>query len=302
MENCLVKKYKSEVNNNALNVLGKFKITRTVADASNWGSQLVQVNTTGSLRITSDDFSSIKINGNVTNLPTNISGSRDISFGPGVGSIFLEKYIPGHFRLSFPHTQYTNDVGTLYEFLVGKDKASFTELNLTGCKLHDDTEALRGMTSLKTLRLNGNPDLTDSLSAISSDTSIETIDLSNTGIHGNITDFGKLTSLSFISFSNYITGELEDFIDAQISNGRSSVDSEHYITFNSWQGKVRFNGQNKDWNAHLFVTWESANRFIAYCGASITNYTRVVAKGATQEEIAAWTAAGKIIVHWDDAN
>jgi len=302
MENCLVTKLKSEVNNDALKVLGKFKITRTVADASNWDSQIVQVNTTDSLRITSDDFSSIKVNGTVTNLPVTVAGSRDISFGPGVGSIFLAKYVPGHFRLSFPHQQYINDVGTLYEFLVGKNIASFIELNLVNCKLHGDTEALRGMNSLQTLRLAGNPDLVDNLSAISSITSIVTLELGNTGINGDIAELGPLVNVRTVSFGNYITGELEDFIDAQISSGRSSVDSEYYITFRAWQGKVRINGQNKDWNASLFITWESANRFIAYCGASITNYTRVVAKGATQEEIAAWTAAGKTVVHWDDAN
>lgn len=148
-------------------------------------------------------------------------------------------------------------------------------------------------------------DITGSLSNIITATDCEELLLAyNANITGQISQLGVLVNLKKLNLNGDtgIKGTIEDFVSAQIANGRASVSFENAIDCFVILSYFRFGNAMRNPGVHQWMTWESASKIAIYGGSSLENYTHVVAKGATQAEIAAWTAAGKTVNHFDDAD
>lgn len=126
----------------------------------------------------------------------------------------------------------------------------------------------------------------------------------NDKLNGNISLLGKLTNLKELQIDGCtaITGSVEDFVNFQIANGRTSLNVENAMNVHGILGNIPFGNQLRNTGNNQWLTWESAQKIIIYGGTSTSDYTKVVAKGASQAEITAWEAAGKTVVHFDDAD
>lgn len=122
---------------------------------------------------------------------------------------------------------------------------------------------------------------------------------SENGIVGNIKELGRCTSLTALMTdqnSSKLTGTFEEFILAQIKSGRTSVGTS--ITITGLLPVIRFGGNlhTEVYNTHL--KWDNINRIFIFVSSTtnIEDATKIYAKGATAEEIAAWKQAGKTVV------
>lgn len=149
------------------------------------------------------------------------------------------------------------------------------------------------------LSLSIQNDIEGSIAAFSNCTACEKLLIkSNPKLTGNIELLGKLTNLKELRVDGDtgLSGTIERFVAAQIDNGRTSVNQEGAIKiYRATAGILRFGGNVYNPGVEEYLTWESANKIIIYAGNSATDYTKVLAKGATAEEIAAWEAAGKTV-------
>jgi hypothetical protein len=149
------------------------------------------------------------------------------------------------------------------------------------------------------LSLSIKNDIEGSIAAFSNCTACEKLLIrNNQKLTGNIELLGKLTNLKELRVDSDfgISGTIERFVAAQIDNGRTAVSQENAIKiYSATAGALRFGGNVYNPKVDEYLTWESANKIIIYAGNSATDYTKVLAKGATAEEIAAWEAAGKTV-------
>ena len=173
-------------------------------------------------------------------------------------------------------------------------------------KVTGSIASLASMTTLTKINLQNNS-ITGDISSLVSLTSLTTLITSNiTTAHpekannyvtGDFTVLGSLAGILALELygqkaQNTIYGAIEDFIARQVSAGRTSYtnlqipDAHKYATF----GGNSYPNQGA-WGK---LDWEGNTKYIYYTGGlTIQAATKILCKGASESDIAAWRAAGK---------
>ena len=118
-------------------------------------------------------------------------------------------------------------------------------------------------------------------------------------ITGTMASLGKFYSCnSFNVIRSHITGSIEDFVNAQIAAGRTEVLASAPVYFNQIT-KWPFNGNIYNISRDSLIEWNSnASRIIVYTngnGYTVNDHPYVYAYGASAQEIAAWQSVGKTV-------
>lgn len=141
-----------------------------------------------------------------------------------------------------------------------------------------------------------NAPITGDIAGFSNSTNCTIIELANCEeIKGDIKSLGSLINInSLLLRLTGVTGTIEEFVAAQVAAGRTSCSNLKcwYILSGT---NVTFGGQH--FYGADYLKWEdSGNKIIMFNENTIEASSKIWAKGATAEEIAAWEQAGKTVV------
>lgn len=321
MENCLVKKLKSVVNNSDLTTLGALKLNVSKKTISNINQQKLNIRAVEDIIVTAygsgyfgtDNVSNIESQHYTTlSIPANTTtvlffknedytveikskyglftfSNAEVS--NSIVSINIDD-LSYSYSLHYIAIEGTSSVGNI------KELSSLTELltlNTANTQIKGELQDISTLTTLTSLYISNCSNIKGSLSALQNMTSLQTLSFNHTNIIGTTQDLGKLTSLSVCYVNrDTMSGTIEEFVATQINGGRLSVSSPVFI--GNLTKFATFGGQYYN-DANCLVTWESNNKIVVYAGGtSIAACTYVYAKGATAEEIAAWEQDGKTVV------
>ena len=222
---------------------------------------------------------------------TNIVNEADKIYG----DVYNLRNMSDFERVILSNSKVHGDLGKLLSNRIIGIYISFSETDIT---LNFDTTHFTFKKSTQGFLIT-RTNSTGSIDNVDWPTNITSIYISeNPGITGNITSFGKCINLNQLATANTgITGSIEDFVAAQIANGRESVVS-YGISNAGWTQCCTFGGVKYPQSRQILF-WDSASKITIYSGLdssyNIDTANRVYAKGATAEEIAAWQAAGKAV-------
>ena len=119
---------------------------------------------------------------------------------------------------------------------------------------------------------------------------------------GHLESLGRNVNINTIVISELrdysgFNGSVEAFVAAQVAAGRTTCTIDNRILCPWLLYVATFGGQKYQLRGYMYLTWDSASKITIYQGGTggIAAATRVLAKGATQQEIAAWEQAGKTV-------
>lgn len=309
MNNCLVTTLKGAAQNNNLEYFGALRVNVS-AEAS--GSESKQ-----SLTIQPVSGKNLKITviGNTGYFATSYAGLSDPSSrltsltvsdtttiyvaNMNFSILISEKYNIKRFTLQIDSIMGIDIAGLeysqgLFDVIVptpnvsgniAKLPASIDTITIPYSKVTGEISSIRA-SNLHQLKINST-NIEGTLDDLSQYLSLEVF-TGNLGtlITGDISDIANLSSLRQFNAPPKVTGTIEGFVAAAISNNRNSG-TINTLLCNS---KIKF-GQNTIGSSESYaLTWNTAN-YITMVGNS-----KVYAKGATAEEITAWENAGKTVV------
>jgi hypothetical protein len=132
------------------------------------------------------------------------------------------------------------------------------------------------------------------ISGLSNSPNITIVELSNSqNVTGDIKSLGSCTNLQTILVDyTGVTGTIEGFVAAQISNGRATCDSlkTWYILSKT---SIKFGGSQ--YYGPDYLSWDD-HKIVMFNESTIASSTIIWAKGATASEISAWKQAGKTVI------
>lgn len=312
MENCLITKLKSAVNDTSLLKIGEMIIkVKKNSNINNYTQQLIELSAV-------DDYVYIEVSGtgyfvtnNYSDLDIPEKRKTQIEIRPEYGTI----------TLYFANEDYEIHIQNKYcikEIYIGEDRKmgsildmnsySIFELNIEDFKYNHNLNALniRFSNTYGDIRqLNKYP--------------LHSIKLTATNVVGDYSELittyiTHINSPSQIlndlnTFNNAINiieimgnsgcGDISDFVIKQRANGRTIVPTSSPIYFYGFVNKLSFGSQqikNVPYHA-AFLTWDETK--IVLYGGDYSNYqnaTMIYAQGATAEEISAWEADGKTVI------
>lgn len=292
MENCLVTKLKSEVNNNNLERFDKIHLRLVPAPSPR---RWVVKNITQNFKVEGNGAIALS----VAELETDPKTELTVTAGNSEVNVYFSNtttydvYISNKSNLTYYNSNVVNNIEDV-EWCLGLTYISADWGYMTG-----NIRALSKLTELRTISIAIN-DLEGNLSSLSELTKVTSIDFTrNTpgNLTGNIASLAKLTSLTNISFFNAgtFTGSYDEFVYGQVDNGRASARIKiHalpiYKFFDTTLPNVTMG----------YLEWNTKAKIIIYATLSnqddYTTASRIFAYGATAEEIAAWEQAGKTVV------
>lgn len=154
--------------------------------------------------------------------------------------------------------------------------------------------------------INQNSKTTGDIASLNIFDWVKSITLNKTKVYGNIESWGNLTSIESMGVAELqdysrCTGSIENFVSAQVSNGRSSVTEANPINCPWLLHWATFGGSKKNVAGYMYLTWESASKIAIFNGGTggIAGTTTVYCKGYTQSE-AETNWPGKIIIRVDE--
>lgn len=182
-----------------------------------------------------------------------------------------------------------------------------TLVNLTHSDVWGNIASLAGIAGLASLTIYNCDNVVGDIGSLANSAALTRLELTNTKFpskfYGSIDGLGKLVNLTILQIlDSEISGEIVNFVTAQIANGRTTCDTSSPIRCNSITAKCKFNGairSNDPDNRYSFLTWASASKIVIYDFCSANDYSTasvIYALGATAGEIAAWEAAGKEVI------
>lgn len=293
-KDCLVTKLKAESSNESLKYIGAIEIERITVGSysgndSGFTLKFNQSGTQDEVYVESDDFTKITTNSGVEqNLPwypaPGTNGERIIYFGSAKGKIRIcNKYanrIVGIYGMDANKGYTTN--ATIEDFVYRFDPSVVTTLDLHTTPISGDIGCLKNLTALTTINIS-KTNVTGDISVFGLLTGLTSINSANTTIYGDIASLGPLTSLTYYNcIGNGLHGAVEEFVAAQITNGRSSVAIGSPITISNLLYYCTFGGNTYD-SATYLLSWESATKISARYSIG-GNVTKVYTKGYSQSE------------------
>jgi hypothetical protein len=239
MENCLVTKLKASVDNDNLPILNTLKFFKDWVQSS--------YNTNYYINVTPAD-------------------GKTLEASLADGKVFLDNSgNPSTNTLTITYSYFVHvplDRCTMFI----KNKADIKKVQSTFTDFTIPLSEFSYCTNIEIIRLYVSGDTKD----ISMNTKlVEFYSQYQHSISGNISDFGKCTSLEKLEInSNRFAGSIEAFVAAQRANGRTSVSSSSQIAVTLTSTPVTFNGGNASRARAANLYWDATT--ITYDGVTIT--------------------------------
>ena len=321
MGNCLVTKLKGVVDNDRLPKLGFMYIGIKTVDPSQMSSDERRVRLQAKnepVTITAEDGAyfttsyagldnpSSRLTTITLNDPNNFT---DIWIGNAAGKLVFPKYTPLDSLqvvkgqtwvdyLSFDDLKFMGVKNIQGNFTDGSITAvvneSLNTLSAWGPALETAKfEVLVRAVALRDLVMF---DLTDDVSNIPTLPLLTSIRLSG-NIYGDVVHLGKQPALNSCLLENgcHLTGSIEGFVSAAISAGHTTQSTPMTIDyFFAGDNQITFGGTVYHFpdmyvGYKAWIAWESASKITCYIGSyAYSTSARILAKGATEDEIAAW--------------
>lgn len=239
MENCLVTKLKASVNNENLPILNTVKFFKDEVQSSynvNLYIQLVPADGKTLTAYLSDGKVFLDNSGNPMSNTLTISSSNIIHVPLDSCTMYIKN-----------KNNIKNFFSTFYNFSVPLSEFSYcTNIEVLKLYLSGDTKDISMNTKI-----------------------VEFNSYTQSKVSGNLSDFGKCTSLAKLNInSNKFDGSIEAFVAAQRANGRTSVSSSSPIEITLTHSLVTFNGQDASKARIANLYWDGTT--ITYDGETIT--------------------------------
>lgn len=239
MENCLVTKLKASVNNDNLPILNTMKFFKDWVQSSYNTNYYVNVIPADGKTLTaylSDGKVFLDQSGNPMSNTLTITSSNFVHVPLDRCTMFIKN------KADIKKVQ-----STFTDFTIPLSEFSYcTNIEIIRLYLSGDTKDISMNTKL-----------------------VEFYSQNHNGISGNISDFGKCTSLTVLTVnSNRFAGSIEAFVAAQRANGRTSVSSSSPIAVALTGANVTFNGGNASKARAANLYWDATT--ITYDGETIT--------------------------------
>lgn len=241
----------------------------------------------------------------------NVSGRIDLFGKYDLGARFgnSSTVTETNYSFNFEELSFSDKITKLYLNAGGfaGDIAAFENIPLERIEINQNI--VGDISKLNTQNLSfariGNPSIDPSsvwglagdIASLTDATQLTTLAMnSQVGIFGNIANLGALTSLTSLSiFNTGINGAVEDFVAAQVTNGRTT-NSTGMAVFGAFL-HLTFGGSKVVSNStNSWLKWESASKIMMPYGngSSAAACTSMYVKGYTLAEIAEKTAPGGV--------